>query len=70
MVRRLVGLGLIVAAACSKTRPMADKVELPHADSAMLTDRARLDSLMDTMPGGRMRQGNDSAMMRLMKKKM
>ncbi len=49
---------------------MADKVELPHADSAMLTDRTRLDSLMDTMPGGRMVQGNDSAMMRLMKKKM
>ncbi len=70
MVRRLVVLVLAAAAACGKTRPMADKVELPHADSAMLTDRTRLDSLMDTMPGGRMVQGNDSAMMRLMKKKM
>lgn len=48
---------------------MADVVELPHADSAMMTDPAKADSMLDTMPGGEMVRGNDSAAMRLLKKK-
>ncbi len=57
------------AFACGRDRPMADMVELPHADTTMLADRAKLDSMLDTMPGGEMARGNDSAAMRLMRKK-
>ena len=49
---------------------MADKVEVPHMDSTVLTNRARMDSMLDTMPGGAMVKGNDSAGHRLLKKKM
>ncbi len=49
---------------------MADKAELPHADSSMLANPAKLDSMLDTMPGGRMVKGNDSATRKLLEKKM
>jgi len=69
MVRRVVALALVVAA-CRNTRPMADKVEVRHMDTTVLTNRARMDSMLDTMPGGAMVKGNDSAAHRLLKKKM
>jgi hypothetical protein len=69
MVRRVVALALLVAA-CRHNRPMADKVEVQHVDSTVLTNRARMDSMLDTMPGGMMVKGNDSAAHRLLKKKM
>ena len=68
MVRRLVALALL-AAACGKNRPMADKAEMPAADSTAMMPPARMDSMLDTMPGGEMVRGNDSATMRLLKKK-
>ena len=67
MVRRLVALALF-AAACGKNRPMADKAEMPRMDSTAMTP-AHMDSMLDTMPGGEMVRGNDSAAMRLLKKK-
>lgn len=72
MVRRglILVAGAVLAAACSKNRPMADRVEMPHADSAMVTNAMKADSMLDTMPGGEMARGNDSAAMRLMKGKM
>ena len=57
------------AFACGRDRPMADMVEMPHADTIMLADRAKVDSMLDTMPGGEMARGNDSAAMRLLKNK-
>ena len=69
MVRRSLIL-VLVATACSRTRPMADKVEVPHMDSSVMTSHARMDSMLDTMPGGLMAKGNDSAAKRLIKKKM
>jgi len=69
MVRRLV-VAAVVVAGCGHTRPMADKVEMPRVDSTVLTNRARMDSMLDTMPGGLMVKGNDSAAHRLIKKKM
>jgi len=69
VVRRVIALALL-AAACRHNRPMADKVEVPHMDSTVLTNRARMDSMLDTMPGGAMVKGNDSAAHRLLKKKM
>ncbi|MGH7698940.1 MAG: hypothetical protein ACREMJ_00240 [Gemmatimonadales bacterium] len=70
MVRGTVALLALAALACRENRPMADRVELPHVDSAMLTDMPKLDSLLDTMPGGEMVRGNESAAMRLIKRKM
>ena len=67
MVRRLVALALL--AACGKNRPMADKAEMPAADSTAMMTPARMDSMLDTMAGGEMVRGNDSATMRLLKKK-
>jgi len=48
---------------------MADKAEMPAADSTAMMNPARMDSMLDTMPGGEMVRGNDSATMRLLKKK-
>ncbi len=76
MVRRhLIAAGLLLGAAvvapgCRENRPMADRVELPAADSAMAADMARADSMLDTMPGGEMVRGSDSAAARLLRKKM
>jgi hypothetical protein len=49
---------------------MADRFERPLADSGVMPDPMKADSLLDTMPGGEMVRGNDSAAMRLLKKKM
>src|SRR2546426_93159 len=68
VVRRFVALALF-AAACGKNRPMADKAEMPSTDSTAMMSPARMDSMLDTMPGGEMVRGNDSAAMRLLKKK-
>jgi hypothetical protein len=57
------------AAGCRENRPMADRVELPAADTTMMTDMMRADSMLDTMPGGEMARGSDSAAMRLLRKK-
>ena len=69
MVRRYLALAGLLALACRENRPMADRVEMPR-DSGVLTDMRKLDSMLDTMPGGEMVRGNDSAAMRLLKKKM
>ncbi len=49
---------------------MANVVEMPHADTTILADRAKVDSMLDTMPGGEMARGSDSAARRLIRKKM
>lgn len=70
MVRRRLILPLLLASlACRENRPTADRTEAPPADSAML-DPMKADSMLDTMPGGEMARGNDSAVKRLIKKKM
>jgi hypothetical protein len=64
-------LGLLLAApACRENRPTADRTVTPAADSTMMHDPMKTDSMLDTMPGGEMARGNDSATMRLIKKKM
>jgi len=68
VVRRFVALALF-AAACGKNRPMADQAEMPSMDSTAMMSPARMDSMLDTMPGGEMVRGSDSATMRLLKKK-
>jgi hypothetical protein len=68
MVRGLVALALL-AAACGKNRPMADKADTPAMDSTAMMSPARMDTMLDTMPGGEMVRGNDSAVNRLMRKK-
>ena len=71
MVRRdliivVVSLGI---AGCRENRPMADQVEMPLMDSMTAADSLKVDSMLDTMPGGEMARGNDSAAMRLLEKK-
>jgi hypothetical protein len=68
MLCRLVALALL-AAGCGKNRPMADKAEMPAMDSTAMMNPARMDTMLDTMPGGEMVTGNDSAVNRLMRKK-
>lgn len=71
MVRRGVIVVLALAAlACRENRPTADRTVTPPADSAMMHDPLKADSMLDTMPGGEMARGNDSAAMRLIRKKM
>jgi hypothetical protein len=48
---------------------MVDREEAPPADSALMHPM-KADSMLDTMPGGEMARGNDSAAKRLIKKKM
>ncbi len=48
---------------------MADRTVMPPADSAMIKNPMKADSMLDTMPGGEMARGNDSATMHLLKKK-
>lgn len=48
---------------------MADQVEMPVMDSSVAADPMKADSMLDTMPGGEMARGNDSAAVRLLKKK-
>ena len=69
MVRRALILVALLPA-CQRNRPMADQVEMPHPDSAMVANPMKVDSMLDTMPGGEMARGNDSAAMRLVKKKL
>ena len=69
MVRRIV-IVLALVAACKENRPMADQVEMPRADSGLVQNPMKADSMLDTMPGGEMVRGNDSAAMKLLRKKM
>ncbi len=72
--RLIAGAALLTAiltlSACRENRPMADQVDMPEADSTMMSDMIRADSMLDTMPGGEMVRGSDSATTRLLKKKM
>lgn len=68
MVCRLVALAVLLAA-CRENRPTADRVEMPLPDSTMVTDPMKADSMLDTMPGGEMVRGNDSATMRFVRNK-
>lgn len=70
MVRWYLGLAALLGIGCRENRPMADRVEMPRMDSGGLIDTRKLDSLLDTMPGGEMVRGNDSATRRLLKRKM
>ena len=71
MVRGTVIVLLSLATlSCRENRPTADRTVMPPADSTMMHDKMKADSMLDTMPGGEMVRGNDSAAMRLIKKKM
>lgn len=59
-----------LTSACRRDRPMADKVEIAPSDSLLMARPLTVDSMLDTMPGGEMVRGNDSAAARLLRKKM
>jgi hypothetical protein len=69
MVRRRIAVLGLLALACGENRPMADRVEMPHIDSAVLANPMKADSLLDTMPGGEMVRGSPGAAARLLETK-
>jgi hypothetical protein len=74
MVRWSLTLVVVSAAlACRENRNMADRAVMPPpsaaSDSTMIKNPMKADSMLDTMPGGEMARGNDSATMHLLKKK-
>jgi len=70
VVRGALICALVLATSCRENREMADRVELPVMDSTLIREPMKLDSMLDTLPGGEMVRGNDSAAIRLIKKKM
>ncbi len=70
MVRWHLALVGLLALACRENRPTADRMNAPPADSAMLTEPMRADSMLDTMPAGEMVRGSPAAAARLLKTKL
>jgi hypothetical protein len=72
-MRAVLGvLALATLGACRHQRDMAEHVEMKDSMPvmrAMHSGTAR-DSMLDTMPGGRMVRGDSAATMKLLKKKM
>ena len=69
----LVSVAAVLAlAGCRHQRPMADKAELGDSMPVMraMKDAKAMDSMLDTMPGGKMVRGDSAAAMKLLKKKM
>ena len=73
MVRRglIVFAGLAVTA-CGHQRDMADRAEMKDSMPVMraMHDSTARDSMLDSMPGGKMVRGDSAATMKLLKKKM
>jgi hypothetical protein len=68
VVRRSVTLLLALAVvACRQNRNMSDRATV--TDTTAIKNPMKADSMLDTMPGGEMAKGNDSATMHLLKKK-
>jgi hypothetical protein len=68
----LFGASIAVLLGCGRTRDMPERVEMNDSTQvrrAMQNARAA-DSMMDTMPGGKMARGDSAATMQLLKKKM
>lgn len=63
---------VVLAAACSHQPDMANRAEIRDSASVVraMHDRAARDSMLDTMPGGKMVRGDSAATMKLLKKKM
>lgn len=68
----VVFAGALAAAACGRERDTAEHVELRDSMPVVraMTDSAKRDSMLDTMPGGEMVRGNEKAAKSLLKKKM
>ena len=79
MTKQVKGLGvatlvciLALAAGCGRTRDMPEHVDVTDSmqvKRAMQNMKAA-DSMLDSMPGGKMARGDSAAMIRLLKKKM
>ena len=66
------GASVAVLIACGHTRDMPERVEMNDSSQirrAMQNAKAA-DSMLDTMPGGKMARGDSAATMQLLKKKM
>jgi hypothetical protein len=63
---------LLFAAACGRERDMPDRVEMPDSTEVMraLDNKAAMDSMLDTIPGGEMARGDSATAAELLKKKM
>ena len=67
-----LALVLVAALGCGRTRDMPEKVEMRDSMPVIraMKDMKVADSMLDTIPGGKMARGDSAASMKLLKKKM
>ena len=67
-----VAIASVVALGCGRTRDMPEKVEMHDSMPVIraMKDMKAADSMLDTVPGGKMARGDSAASMKLLKKKM
>ena len=65
-------LALVTVAACGRQRDTAEHAEMRDSMPVKraMHDAPARDSMLDTMPGGKMVRGDSAATMKLLKKKM
>ena len=68
----LLVLAIVAVLACGRTRDMPEKVDMHDSTSVIraMKDMKAADSMLDTVPGGKMARGDSAASMKLLKKKM
>lgn len=71
-MRRAVFLLMPILAGCGRERDMPEQVVMPDTMPVVraMKDASARDSLLDTLPGGEMARGHDTAAMKLLKHKM
>ena len=63
---------LAIAPACGRTRDMPERVDITDSMQVRraMENMKAADSMLDTMPGGKMARGDSAATVHLLKKKM
>ena len=72
-IRLLAGVMFLgVVATCGRTRDMRERVDMTDSTQVRraMENMKAADSMLDTMPGGKMVRGDSAATVRLLKKKM
>ena len=72
MKPRVVCCLALILAGCARERDMPEQVVMPDSMPVVraMKDASARDSMLDTLPGGEMARGHDTAAMKLLKHKM